>query len=984
MSKTTRDAYIQRAESLSSRISEIFNFPFVKEIILGSSLLLIEYKSGIFQILQDKSIHSISPAWSGIAALTTVSFGISFVNFLRISLSSRKYFREEFSRAALATITSLCIALSLSVSGHLMFWYPLVSILYIVSGQKLAAHEPSLEGYILLVFLIVICYLLAILRHQNWDGIKSTQQHQNDQRNEPSSMLLEGVREIKRILNRESELEKYLEPDLTRLLNPLEPSEDFISQAWKDQACELIRLSSSSYAIDQKSGWHDKQGCWVGQNINTENLCFLYPAHFSLSQKELDNFINYSQGIAKSRNREIDELIVVFREEKDKMDSPTNLYIDIRFETEQNLLENLVNFTDYRNDIRKRVLLDKLLDSELSLNDVYVPSQLLVSQEEKVDSNIEDYLDKWIDEPSQRQLALLGEYGQGKSSAALMFTYRLLGNGKQLPKKIPILIELRGKSPRDLTPLELLGSWTSKYRIDTQALMRLHIAGRLVIIFEGFDEMSLIGNSELRLRHFRSLWRFCYPNVKIIITGRPNFFLDDREMKTALGIIKPISKKPYCEAIRLAPFNIDQIKSALRDQKPLVRDQICYLAANDNRFLDIVSRPSLLNVVSILWEREKLHEKTALLNSAYVMECFVRSCYNRQGRKAQDSREFMALNSSERDYFMCGTASYMAANQLGNQISNERLNELINDLTEVIPNSVSTSASEILDEDTRPLKARMKDPKEDIEHFRTDVRTCGLLVADLSAPGTFKFGHKSFMEYLFATTVKEYIWAFNSEKAKSEKARAIKRITSFPIETILDLPVAISFLAEMIGTDDFARQVRISNNDVNLRGEHIIAIRLLMEIFESKNIQLYRRFLLFCFSYMGASEKLRPAYRNFARLTNPLMIIFFSPYIFFVYHFLPKINIKDSTAPIISISTILLITIIFSIYTNVILLQSVKSKGRESIFRKLRLWNSICKELNLDDKVLHQIAGTWFLPWAKKQPFDYFLSKAQRGEDFVQ
>ena len=44
----------------------------------------------------------------------------------------------------------------------------------------------------------------------------------------------------------------------------------------------------------------------------------------------------------------------------------------------------------------------------------------------------------------------------------------------------------------------------------------------------------------------------------------------------------------------------------------------------------------------------------------------------------------------------------------------------------------------------------MKDDDHALEFIKTDVRTCGLLVADPTKSNSFKFAHKSFMEYLFA------------------------------------------------------------------------------------------------------------------------------------------------------------------------------------------------------------------------------------------
>jgi hypothetical protein len=972
MNKTNRKLRNKRSKILFDKANKIFKNSFVQTIIFGIILMSIEYKSGLFQTDPGVATYSILPLWSIIATLNTIALILGFKKFVYISFDSQNYFREQFSIAVLSTLILSSAALAISLFGQRMFWYPFIAIFYTLSSQKLTVTTPLWSEYGFLIVLTMLFYLIALTRHQNWDGLKSIQQYELDRKNESSEMIVEGFREIIRILNRESGLKKYSELDANQLLSQLEQSEDDISQSWEEQSRELIRLSSSSYVIDENSGWHDRQGCWVGQNIDTGDLFFLHPAQSVLSNLHLDNFLNYSEVIAKSKNLKVGELIVAFKENTDRLATPTNLYLNIRFETEQDLLEKLVNFTDYRNDVRKRVTNNKLTDSDLTLHDVYFPSQFFTTEEGRAFNDVEGYLQKVVNESSQRQIALLGEYGQGKSSSTLMFTFNLLCKSNALPKRIPILIELRGKSPRDLRPLELFGAWAAQYRIDPQALMRLHIAGRLVLIFEGFDEMSLIGNSELRLRHFRSLWKFCYPNAKIIITGRPNFFLDDRELKTALGIIKPTTERPYCEAIRLAPFNIDRIREALRSHKQLVRDQICELAEKEPRFLDLVSRPSLLHVVSTIWEKENLDAKAQLLNSAYVMECFVRNSYRRQGLKAQGSRDFMALNSSERDYFMCGIAAYMADKQLSNQISNEQLSELIDKLIEVIPDSVSTSLPEIFGEDTRPLRLRIQDPKEDIDHIKTDVRTCGLLVDDPSAPGTFKFGHKSFMEYLFASIIKEHLW-----DADSAKARAIRKAIFFPIEIILDIPVSVGFLAEMISSDNVGKQNKVLINDASgLRKERNIANRLLAVIFNSKEKSFYFSFLhsnlfvLSCLFFLNSDRKRRIAIILFTGFAS---VIF--------YTILPSRSSVTETFLGISLN---LIVMIFSIIMSTIITIMYLSLGsnlisgtgrKSSIALKFRLWNCLCKELKLDDRVLHQIAGTWLIPQMKNQPFDYFLKR---------
>lgn len=958
------------------KILKLLESPILGGILGSSIVLLIEYHTGLFMPKQDPLSLSPSPIWSVAAAFTTAALLASVANFLRIFINPQNYFREEFSRVFVSTSFWLTVAFFISLFGRLMFWHPFIVIAYLISDQKMLVSQSSWSEYVLIIVLNLFFYFIASNRYQNWDGLQSIQQHQCMQKSEIANIYQEGVKDFERVFCRRKKLEEYRRVDEKVHIVPLEQSEDYISRAWKDQALELLRLSSSAYVFEKESGWHDIRKCWVGKNINTGKLIFMFPAYAALDKASLDALAKYSKEIARSQKIEIGELIVAFRSGRDQFLTPKGFHKSIRFESQDQLLERLINFADYFNDIQKRVRAHSLPGSSLTLDDVYVPSKLLSSGQEHSSNHVEDFLHSWLDEPGQRQIALLGEYGQGKSSTALMFTYHILNRRKEekLPKRIPILIELRGKSPRDLQPLELLGAWASKYRIEPQALMRLHFSGRLVLIFEGFDEMALIGNAEMRLRHFRALWRFCYPGAKILITGRPNFFLDDKEMKTALGIIKPVNDKPYCQAVRLAPFNVQQIHQALRLIDPSVREQICYMAETEAKFLELVSRPSLLHVVSVLWKKENLHQrKTDSLTSAYIMDCFVRSSYRRQGLKAQTSREFMALNNSERDYFMCGIATYMASEKLGNQLSSERLNELIDDLIENIPDSVSTSSSEMTDEDKRPLNNRIRDPKEDIEHIKTDVRTCGLLVDDPSTPGTFKFGHKSFMEFLFAAVVKEYIW-----NTDSEKARAIRKTTNFSLEEILNLPVSIGFLAEMIGTDAGSRSYANANESSIIRNERVIASRLLRVIFGGKEKSFHYfiiRCLIFNSSYYRAIRRLRSSRYMLLSFTYFMFLVSVSSVIMALPPTILKLLFTHNEPSILTFFPesfpSLGVSLLPGIMTSYMML-TVFTLSNKLINSKLKLWSSICKELEISDVVLHQVTWISFLPWTKGKPFNYF------------
>jgi len=122
----------------------------------------------------------------------------------------------------------------------------------------------------------------------------------------------------------------------------------------------------------------------------------------------------------------------------------------------------------------------------------------------------------------------------------------------------------------------------------------------------------------------------------------------------------------------LAPFNLDQIKHSLRATDATTHAEILALARRDEKFREVMARPSLLYIVSVLWRREKLSERRRI-NSALVMELFIRRSLEHQ--KDKYDRPFMVLNSAERHYFMTRIAAYMAAKKLPNQINGHWLEE---------------------------------------------------------------------------------------------------------------------------------------------------------------------------------------------------------------------------------------------------------------------------------------------------------------------
>jgi len=759
------------------------------------------------------------------------------------------YTRERFAFVALSWLGGLTLFVITSLFNQMTPWDTFWNFIAPPAGTS---YTPSL---LRIPDLIVSCGLLiffgwVVLKfYEKWDGKKSVVQHQREQEQQQTNFWV-------LVADSRFQVRQWLhpsEPILQEYTGEKESPFDILQGAeadltWHKQARELWQLRNRSYAFDVDTDWHDDHRCWIGKHKKTGETVVLACWQDMPEDKPLGQLLDYVARVQPSSQPAKPEVIIALKQgEYDK--NRQFQWHQVHYLSETCLLEKLIDFSDYFQDIRYQVEQKHLPESELTIQQTYTPSFYKLQEHDKPQADdAENFINQWLAESSLRQLALLGEYGQGKSTGTLMLSYHLierLEKGENV--RIPILLELRGKSPRTLTPEQLLAIWAQPYDINPNALMKLLIAGRLLLIFEGFDEVDLAGDSESRINHFRTLWKLAYPQAKILITGRPNFFLDDAELKTALGV------QEQNQVVYLVPFSVPQIKESLRSVEEKTCKEVVALAQEDKKFRDIAGRPSLLHMVSTLWQRENLVAYKERMNSAFVMGLFIRHSYRRQGAKAEkpDFPDFMALNSAERAYFMEGIAVYMAVNELPNQISSLQLDEAVRALIEAIPDAVSKSVNVMKDETCKPLKQRFdfqNKEKEAIEHITTDVRSCGLLVTDLSKANSFKFGHKSFMEFL---TAKVFVqWLVKHELAEEKKMAAASIVNTFRLRKrqVIRQTELRDFMVELL-----SQHVKEQGKSDELQ----IAKALFNTIFETDSVEgvVILKLIIFFLFFIGSLQQ---------------------------------------------------------------------------------------------------------------------------------
>ena len=594
----------------------------------------------------------------------------------------------------------------------------------------------------------------AIYIHKHWTAAIITekdffrQAHQEEQ-----SIFRSALEQLKAFSSLQWTPKIYQEPLVSNRVSVIEPIDKTIVP-WRIEALELLHLLHPQYKVHPTEDWYSDQDCYLCHYGKENNGIVLFCCEHPPEEEHILHLMTF----VTEQEKEYDTLLILIEQgttapKEDRVGS-----LRIKYHCKVDMLTQLVDFTAYFQQLKERFEITEIYQgSNKALVDIYTPLSVRSNMPmAPAIPDTEQYILDWVNQKDTvKQLAILGEYGQGKSVLSLKVSLTL---SQQANTRIPILIELRGKSPRNMDLEELLFIWAQQYHISTAALLTLHQEGRLLLIFEGFDEMDLAGDTGMRLAHFRQLWQFAKaPKAKILFTGRPNFFIDELEQKQALGILQEnLPYTPYCETLTLQPFSIDQLLVSLRHVDPTIRQSLLTFLeknppASKQGFYQLIARPATLSLITIIWKKADFEQRKNKLNSAAVLQEYIQFAYERQ----QQRHNLLPLSTRERQYFMLGIAvGMMQKSGYTNQISNYQLQALVNQLLEHFPAAVSTTPS-TSDPSRRSLKERLSEDnqalKERKDALLTDIRTCGILVKDSTKANHFRFAHKSFLEYLVST-----------------------------------------------------------------------------------------------------------------------------------------------------------------------------------------------------------------------------------------
>jgi len=481
---------------------------------------------------------------------------------------------------------------------------------------------------------------------------------------------------------------------------------------------------------------------------------------------------NISALVDLKRNDEVQSLVIVTTNGFAKEAWATATANKIQLLTFRELQHRILRLDQYLDNLIKDFETSK--DNTPALSDCYV--DLFAQDKEEMPENvfpIQEYVYEWILKDKVNHLSILGEYGTGKTSFCRKLAHDLSLTYKKDPYgcRIPILINLRDyakvMSIRQLIT-DLLINEYGLQGFDFQLFEKMNKEGLLVLIFDGFDEMTQRVIFDIAYTNFSMIAELAKPEKsKVILTCRTEFFRTHEKEKE---ILLDIDKRKNFGIIYLREFNDEQIRIFLQKRVPLVEElknhkkgwKYYYDKIQEVFDLrDLAKRPVLLELITKYLPQLISKEEEIKASSLYLTTI-------QEELKRRLKIGETIIRRDDRLTLMKLLAVWMYIQQTSS-LHYERIPEVLN-------------LSAHFD-----LRTRL-----DIEYHLHDFLTCSFLGRDNW--GKYHFSHKSFMEFLVA-------WKFADDIKRNLHYEFAQRAITFEVvQFIKDFEIDKNRLYEWISS----------------------------------------------------------------------------------------------------------------------------------------------------------------------------------------
>jgi Domain of unknown function (DUF4062)/NACHT domain/Pentapeptide repeats (8 copies) len=455
---------------------------------------------------------------------------------------------------------------------------------------------------------------------------------------------------------------------------------------------------------------------------------------------------------AAAKEKSLDEVwLVALRRVSPAARTVAETHDNVLLYTLDELIEEDVDFDRYF----------EWLDTEVQAADIdrfYVPLAVTVNEidasgtlrSNSTHDNISNYVDQWMEDTDGEHLSLLGEFGTGKSWFAFKYAHDMIAKYREAQKRglarprVPLLIRLReyARGFKDVGAL-LTEFVFREHQVNIRSfavLETLNRMGRLLFIFDGFDEMAARVDQQKMVDNFWSLASVLGPGSKAILTCRTEYFQFAKQAREVLsGNLRGSSMKELFETTRfqvasLEMFDEARLRTVLSRRSSDVK--LIEAVLSNQRLIDLGRRPVMVDL--LIEAMPGLEAESADLAKVYYQ-----AVQRKMERDISLGRTFTSM--ADKIFFMC-------------EISWEMLST----------RELKINYKQIPDRIREYFGPRVATAEED--HWRHDLLSQTMLVRD--DDGYYRPAHKSLIEFFSAYKLAAAIGALKDEYVEAARKHA--------------------------------------------------------------------------------------------------------------------------------------------------------------------------------------------------------------------
>ncbi len=354
--------------------------------------------------------------------------------------------------------------------------------------------------------------------------------------------------------------------------------------------------------------------------------------------------------------------------------------------------------------------------------------RLGVSQYGEGDGWTEGYIDLWLDDPAKEHLSILGEFGTGKTWLTLHYaltalrSYQDAKNRGAVRPRLPIVIPLRDYAKAVSVESLFSEFFFRKHEIPIpgySAFEKLNRMGKLLLIFDGFDEMAARVDKQQMINNFWELAKVVVPGSKVILTCRTEHFPEAREGRSLLNAELQASTRglsgetPQFEVLELEKFGDEQIRRVLG------------FSASEGTIAQVMGNPQLLDLARRPVMTELILEALPDIEAGKPVDMsrvYLYAVRRKMERDIRAERTFTSM--ADKLYFLCELSWEM--------LSNDRMSLNYREFPDRIRKLFGSAVQE----------------EKDLDHWHYDMMGQTMLIRN--SDGDYQPAHRSLLEFFVA------------------------------------------------------------------------------------------------------------------------------------------------------------------------------------------------------------------------------------------